>query len=278
MKYTKECFWSRLEITVFWEENLDSVMAESFSLLDDFEQNYSRFISENILSEINKDKSAKLPKEIQSLISLCLKVSELTDGYFDITILPLLENAWYGISEYELQESLGYKNIILDWDNLTLKNNVNIEFGSCGKWYAVDLVYNKLSKYTDNFIVNFGWDMRVSWKKTIHLEDPMDTKKTIWTIEIVDGAIASSAGNKRRIWAWHHLINPKQKSSENNILSVYVTHRLWVFADVFSTALFVSPLEISKEVIKKVSWLEAMIILSDGTIYKSRWFDCQLTI
>ncbi len=278
MKYTKECFWSLLEITVFWEQDLDSVMAESFSLLDDFEQNYSRFISGNKLSEINANKSTQIEKEIESLISLSLKVSELTQGYFDITVLPVLENKWYWIAEGKLDESIWYENIILNGNNLTLNNNVSIEFGASGKWYAVDLVYNKLIAYTDDFVINFGWDMRVAGEKTIHLEDPFDVTKTIWSIELNNMSIASSSGNKRKVWTWHHLINPKMRSSEDAILAVYVTHRLWVFADIFSTALFVSPLEISKAVIKKVSGLEAMIILTDGKIYKSSGFTAKLTI
>ena len=278
MKYTKECFWSHLEITVFWKENLDSVITESFSLLDDFEQNYSRFIVGNKLSEINKNKSAKLEKEIVSLLNLCIKTSDLTEGYFDITILPLLENAGYGISQDKLEETIGYKNIELNWNNLTLKNNVSIEFGACGKWYAVDLIYNALIQHTDEFVINFGWDMRIAWEKTIHLEDPLDTSKTIGSIDLKNTSIASSSGNRRKIWTSHHLINPKIKSSENNILAVYVTHKLWVFADIFSTALFVSPLEISQEVIKKVSWLEALIILWNGKIYTSEWFNAELTI
>jgi len=125
-KYTKECFWSLLEITVFWEENLDSVMTESFSLLDDFEKKYSRFVEWNILSKINTHKSAQVSNEIKSLISLCNKVSGLTEGYFDITILPLLENSGYGISEKKVIESIWYKNIVLEWNNLILKNNVSI--------------------------------------------------------------------------------------------------------------------------------------------------------
>lgn len=278
MKYSKDCFWSRLEITVFWGENLDSVIAESFSLLDSFEQDYSRFIEGNKLSEINTQKTAKLSKEIVSLINLSMKVSHLTQWYFDITVLPVLENAWYGIADSKLEESIWYKNIVLDWEMLTLKNDVSIEFGASGKWYAVDLVYNKLIAHTDSFVVNFWGDIRVAGDHTIHLEDPLDTNKRIWSIELKNLSIASSGGNKRQIWTGHHLLNPKTKSSENKILSVYVTHKLWVFADIFSTALFVSPLEISKEVIEKVSGLEAMIILTDGKIYKSPGFNCQLTI
>jgi len=178
MIYTKECFWSLLEITVFWEENLDSVITESFSLLDDFEQNYSRFITENKLSEINTKKYARISTEIISLIKLSIKVSELTEWYFDISILPLLENAWYGISKQKQAENIGYKNISLEGSMLTLKNNISIEFGASGKWYAVDLIYNSLIKYCDNFVVNFWWDMRVAWRKTIHLEDPYDAKRS----------------------------------------------------------------------------------------------------
>lgn len=276
--YTKECFWSLLEITVFWEKNIDSVITESFSLLDSFEADYSRFIPGNILSSINKYKQHIVSKEIASLLRLCIRVSELTEGYFDITILPLLENAWYGIVEWTLEEKIWYENISLDWESLILKNDVNIEFWSCGKWYAIDLIYNSLIKHIDNFVINFWGDMRIAWKKTIHLENPLDIKKTIGSIDLENISIASSSWNRRKIWEGHHLLNPKTKSSWDHILAVYVTHKLWVFADIFSTALFVSPLQISKKVLEKVSGLEALIILSDGKIYKSGWFDSQLTI
>jgi thiamine biosynthesis lipoprotein ApbE len=51
-------------------------------------------------------------------------------------------------------------------------------------------------------------------------------------------------------------MNPKERQSENNKIGVYVTHKLASFADGFSTALFVTPLDISIDILNKVSGLE----------------------
>lgn len=277
-KYTHECFWSFLNISIESDENLDWIIAESFLLLTNFESKYSRFIKWNILSKINETKNWVLPEEIIMLINLAKKVSVITEGYFDITILPVLENNWYWIETGKLETSIWYENIEIDWNSVTLKNNISIEFGSLGKWYALDLLYNSFIKHSKNFVINFGWDIRIAWETKIHLEDPNDATKSIWILELKDWSIASSGWNKRVLSVWHHLINTQTKSSQNDKIAVYVTHKLWVFSDIFATALFVCPIKLSLEVLDKTPWLEALIIWVDGKMYKSKWFNCTLNI
>lgn len=91
-------------------------------------------------------------------------------------------------------------------------------------------------------------------------------------------AIASSSGNKRKFSQGHHLMNPKKGESQGDKIAVYVTHKLGVFADIFSTALFVTPLKKSLEILEKTPWLEALIIWSDGKIFKSQGFNCILNV
>lgn len=276
--YTHECFGSFLSISIESNEDLDSIIRESFLLLDDFESKYSRFIKWNILSKINNEKKWVLPKEIIMLIELAKKISVMTHGYFDITVLPVLENNGYWIEQEILETPLWYKNIECDGTDITLKNNISIEFGSFGKWYALDLLYNSLIKHSHNFTINFGGDIRVAGKKTIQLEDPGDDTKSIGSIEVENGSIASSAWNKRILSKWHHLIDIKSKDSQDDKIAVYVTHKLWVFADIFATALFVCPLKLSLEVLEQTPWLEALIIAADWKIYKSKWYNCTLNI
>ena len=277
MQYVFDAFGSRLEILLKNEKN-DSGISESFWVVRDFERKYSRFQKWNILSEINSSKQAILEPEILSLIRLCLRVSKLTGWFFDITILPVLENLWYGIVPWKLRENIGYENIILSWNRLTLKNNVNIEFGSFGKWYMLDVIHNILQKYHSEYSVIFWWDMRVVGNQKVLLEDPRDTTKYIWEISLRNLSLASSAWNRRKFWNSHHLINAKDKASQNEILGVYVTHKLGVFADIFATALFVTPLEKTLKILEQVDGLEALIISKDGKIYKSKWFTGELSL
>jgi thiamine biosynthesis lipoprotein ApbE len=98
----------------------------------------------------------------------------------------------------------------------------------------------------------------------------------LWIIELKDSAIASSAGNKRIFQKSHHLINPEKKQSQNDKQAIYVTHTYASFADVFSTALFVTPLEKALKIIAQTEGLEALIIWADGKIYKSKGFSVSL--
>lgn len=88
-------------------------------------------------------------------------------------------------------------------------------------------------------------------------------------------AIAASSGAKRRFGDGHHIINPKHPDSQGEIVAVYTMHRLALFADTFSTALFVSPIDITLKLMRETKGLSACIILRDGTIHKTADFTAQ---
>lgn len=278
MKFSKEWFGSRLDITIN-DKDIDASDIElCFSIMSDFEKKYSRFIKDNFLYKLNHSKSSPINDELFQMINICQKLSELTHGNFDITVLPLLENAWYWIHKNKLIEDIGYKNIILEKDYIELKNNISIDLWSIWKGYIVDRIYNLLSERYVDFIVNFGWDIRVKWTKKILLEDPRNEEKALWEIEISNISIASSSWEKRKTHTWNHLIKPSTKTSTSEILTLFVTHKLCSFADSFATALYVSPLSMSLEILNNTPWLEWMIITKSWEIYKSKGFSAQLYI
>ena len=270
--YKKELLWTILEIWVQDEITNENIFSEIFEMVKIFEEKYSRFKKWNYLYNLNILKEAKIDTDLETMINISKKVNEISNWYFDITLLPFLENNWYGIFEEKLKTNFWMQNIILENKKIILKNNIMIDLGWIWKWYLIDVIFDNLKKYYNNFVINFWWDLRISGKQNIFLEDPTDQTKNIWKIEIENLALASSGSSKRKIKNWHHLINPKTWTSEEKILWVYVTHKFASFADSFATALFVSPLEISLEILKKVPNLEAMIITSSGDIYKTNNF------
>ena len=279
MFFSKELFWSRLDIKIEEEnDDLPDLIEEVFEEIYSFEMKYSRFIKWNFLYNLNKNKKALINREFFSILKLCLEVSRISGWFFDITVLPLLENMWYGIEKWKVDNSFWYKNVVLKEKEVILKNNVCIDIWSVWKWYMVDKTYNKLKKHCDSFVINFWWDIKIKWKERIFLEDPKNENKHIWSIDIKNMSISWSSSNKRRTKKWHHLIDMWEKTSKNDKLSVYVSHKLCAFSDIFATAIFVSPLEKWLEMIKKVDWLEALIICSNWDIIKSDSFNCDLNI
>ena len=238
---------------------------EIFSYIEDFEKKYSRFIEWNYLSQINNGEIKNIENICREMIKLSLEVSKLSEGYFDITISPILEEIWYWKKIWE--NITWYQNIELNWNNLNL-NWTRIEFGSIWKWYIVDYIFNKISKKSDKVIIDFWWDIKFKWDFKILLENPFNQEEAIWTYNWKNIALASSSWSKRKIWKKHHLVSAKSWESIEEVIWVYVSHKNAIIADVFSTAIFVSPLEVWIRILSKVSWLEWMII-TQNSIYRS---------
>jgi len=207
----------------------------------------------------------------------------MTQWYFDITLLPILENAGYGVKTEKLEENIWYKNIILSQDKIILKNWVKIDLGSVGKGYMIDKIYTYLDKKYETFIIDFGWDIRVKWEHIIALENPALTPTLslegegvapaiLWNIVLKNSSIASSSWNRRKFWDAHHLIDPKVGKSVDDKRAIFLIHKLSSFSDIFSTALFVSPIDIAIKTLNTVPWLEGMILMSDWKIHKTKNF------
>lgn len=273
MKDHRNLLWTRCSIEILDCDVSLHDIETSFRLVEDFEKKYSRFRKWNILSEINTQKKYTLDKELKVLLEIGIKLWDISEGHFDITVLPFLENAWYGISEKKLEENIWYKYIELTETEVILQNGVNVEFWAYGKWYMLDRVYSFLEKKYSHFVLDFGGDIKVSGTQKIYLENPSKQGEYFWKIEIENGSIASSNGTKRNFWeSIHHLIDIKNWKSSHETYTVFCCHPKWVFADSFATLLSVCPKDISQRVMKKIPWLEAWILYSDGSELRSGRF------
>lgn len=277
MQYNFNALGSTLKIIS--SQDIDSkYLTECEEKINSFEKKYSRFINGNYLYTLNLSWTSHIDDEFKTLFRLCEKVYKETQGYFDITLLPTLEKLWYGKTYEALGKKIWMKHIQVEW-NIIFLNWVALEFWSIGKWYMIDWIFSHLSKHSSDLIVDFGWDLRV-WQveKIIGLEDPFDDTKVIWTVTLSNESLWASAWNKRTFHWSHHLINAHSWNSQKDKIAVFTKHKLASLADIYSTALFVSPLDISLEIVKKTPWLSALIIWSDGSIYETENFNSHLNI
>lgn len=278
MEYSYKAFWSLLKI-ISKEQIDEKILNECKQKIDTFEKKYSRFIKDNYLYNLNLSWTSHIDDEFKTLFRLCEKVYKETDGFFDITIIPTLEKLGYWKTYLNnIPNKIGMKNIVIEWDTINL-NGTYIELGWVWKWYMIDWVFSHLYKQYKDIVVDFGWDIRV-WdiEKNIGLEDPFDETKIIWKVKLIWSSLWASAWNKRKFKWEHHLINPISWHAQNDKIAVFTKHKLAIFADIYATALFVCPLDNSLELLKKIPWLDALIIAKDGTIYESENFKSELNI
>lgn len=267
--FEKELMWSKLKIK--WDSSISKEVEALFNYTLEFEKKYSRFIKWNFLDELNKKWNWEIDNTIKHLINLSLKVSELSEWNFDITISPILGKLGYW---EDSKSKVWYKNIKIKWNKIFL-NWTNIEFWSMWKWYIVDYIFNKLSKNNENLLVDFGWDIKFKWDFKIFLESPFKENESIWEYLWNNISLASSWGYKRKFKWSHHLVSPSEKKSVNTIKSIFISHESALISDIFSTAIFVSPLDIWLKILDTVKWLEWLII-TENEVIKTPWYKWKL--
>lgn len=273
MKFGFDACGSYLKIEIFDTNVAASELEERCKkIVQRFEETYTRFSPTSFLSQLNTTKQAPSNPELVSLLRLASKVSQLTEWYFDITILPFLENRGYGVHSEVLQENYGSENIEITDTKILLHNDVRIDLGSLWKGYIIDVLYKVLDPISTKFIIDFGGDIRVKWKHTIMLEDPQKIGKIIWEIQIINQSIAASTPSKRSFGKSQHLMNPKNPDRRSEIQGTYAVHQKALFADIFATALFVSPLHISERILRQTSWISWCIYTLKGTKIQTKDF------
>ena len=121
---------------------------------------YNRWNPHSEISKINREKGPFiLSKELETFFDLIDPIVEMTDGRFDPTIAPLMEN-----KELVSEDQIGWNKIIRK-GNLLQKAHPQMAFDFCGvaKGYCVDLLIERLQAlgYT-NLFVEWAGDIRSS--------------------------------------------------------------------------------------------------------------------
>lgn len=224
-----------------------------FALVED---TCSRFKAESELSLLNQQigKDIEVSHLFFSILKETLKFYKETNGVFNPGILPALENSGYTKSiEFIRGKELGVSSLStpvmkkmqpyqLNEENQTVVLQTPIDLGGIAKGWVIDRATEVLSTYGYGFI-NVGGDIRIFGTLprplNIGIEDPSDPTKMISSIQVSEGAVATSTSMKRR-WKMngvnkHHLIDATTgEPSTSAIISSTVTAPTATEADVLA--------------------------------------------
>jgi thiamine biosynthesis lipoprotein len=227
-----------------------------YKLFAAVEDTCSRFKEESELSRLNRQvgKEVEVSDDLFNILKEALRFYEETNGVFNPGILSAIEESGYTKSiEYIKGLELGVSSqsaptfnkiqpYQLNEDKQTVVLQTRIDLGGIAKGWVIDRAADLLLKQGYGFI-NVGGDIRIFGTLprplNIGIEDPFDPSNMLSSIQVSEGAVATSTSMKRR-WKMngknkHHLIDTTTgEPSASKILSSTVTAPTAVEADVLA--------------------------------------------
>ena len=268
--------------------------AEIEKALHEVDNSLSPFNPTSIITRVNNNEDVTVNKMFTDVFRIAKKVSEETDGAFDITVAPLV-NAWgFGFKEGKdpdksaidsLLQLIGYQKVSLAKNSRVHKDDprIMLDCSAVAKGYGCDVVASVLRRHdVKNYSVEIGGEVvtkgvnekRVPWHIGINrpTDDPLQSSQEIMTIlNVTDKAMATS-GNYRNFYYKDgkkvaHTIDPKTGYPvQHSLLSATVLASDCATADAYATSFMVMGIERAKAILEKHPELMAYFIYasSDG--------------
>ena len=250
----------------------------------------SPFNKQSVITAVNENRNMTVNKMFADVFLMAEKISEDTDGAFDITVAPLV-NAWgFGVKSGKhpshhdidsLKTIIGYKKVSLNDLRVTKTDpRVMLDCSSIAKGYGSDAVAAMLERHgVKNYMVEIGGEIvtkgisqkRMPWKigVTKPIDDSLSLSQEIQCIiNVTDKAMATS-GNYRNFYyhggkKYAHTIDPKTGYPvQHSILSATVIANNCATADAYATAFMVMGMEKAQKLLERHPELMAYIIFAD---------------
>lgn len=259
------------------------------SILNAIDASLSLWNPQSTLSKVNKNETTSLDNIFLENFKASKHFWKLTDGYFDITVAPLIKA--YGFANEKRQkltpeqqvaimQYIGFEKVNLI-DNKIKKDfeEIQLDFNAIAQGYTTDKISEYLRKHNINsHIVDVGGEVYAAEKKPdgqkwrVAIEEPSDSidapREYNSFIKLENQAIVTSGSYRKFIIEdgvkYSHTINPKTgEAIKHNLLSVSVTAKNATAADAIATAFMAMGMDKAKEFIVKNPEYGAFFIFCD---------------
>lgn len=230
----------------------------------------------------------KVSPEIIEVVEAGNRVSEMTQGAFDVTIGPLVVLWQMRLKEGKVPSDseiravltrVGYKNIVINKKKSTIFLNMPgmiLDLGGVAKGYAADRAAAVLAaKGIKNAIVSVAGDIRVMGRRPdgkawrIGIQHPREKDKTMAVLELSNVSISTSGdyerfqiiNNKR----YHHIIDARTGMPSTGMEAVTVIGDRGALVDPLTTALFVLGPQKGMKIVKQLGY-EAIFVDDHGRV------------
>lgn len=289
-------FGTVYNVTYQSDRSLKKEIEAQMKLVD---QALSTFNKQSIISAINNNKPVEVNQMFKDVFTLAETVSAETDGAFDITVAPLVNEWGFGFKSGvkptpqvidSLRTLVGYRKVHLDGDRIVKADpHIMLDCSAIAKGYGSDVVARYLRQQgIKNFMVEIGGEIvtsgisekRLPWKigVTKPVDDSLQTSQELQTVlNVTDKAMATS-GNYRNFYykdgkKYAHTIDPKTGYPvQHSILSSTVIAGNCATADAYATSFMVLGMEGAKAVLKRHPELMVYFIYADDKGNNQVWY------
>ena len=251
------------------------------------EAKFSRYRDDSVTTRVNRAAGAPvdIDAETAALVAYADRCHAQSGGLFDITS-GVLRHAW----DFRRQPPalpdpatlaaalarVGWADV--EWDERTIRlarAGMEIDFGGIGKEYAADRMATICIDHGIlHGLVNLGGDVRAigtqangaPWR--VGIKHPRQDGKTIASVELVDGAVATS-GDYERFFElagrrYCHILDPRSGMPVSYWQSVSVVAPLCIVAGSCSTIAML--MEHAGEAFLQQQRLSYIVVAQDGTL------------
>ncbi len=267
------------------------LQAEIDTFFADFDLSLSTYNPKSVISRINRnDDSVKTDTYFETMFNEAQKVSDITNGAFDITVGPLVKAWGFGFNAADrskvpdvsnLLTLTGYKKIKLK-NGIIIKENpdIKLDASAIAQGLSADLIGELFEKHgCKNYMIDIGGEIFCKgvnpngkkWQIGIDkpIDDPTNMNRELQTVISVSGVGLTTSGNYRQFYfkgdkKYAHTINPKTGYPvDHNLLSATVIAPTAMQADAFATAFMVLGVDSSLVLCRKIDGMECYLIYAD---------------
>ena len=274
-------------------EDMINIAIEEISRIEKLISSWDKNSQTSLINLNAGVKPVKIDLELFELISRSIKVSNLSQGAFDISYASM-DKVWYfdrKMTEFPSIEKIkksvskiGYKNIVLNKEDTTVflrLKGMKIGFGAIGKGYAADRAKEILIKNNvKSGIINASgdltaWGLKPSGKDwMVAIVNPINKDKVFSWLTIKNKSIVTSGNYEKFInldgKKYSHIIDPRTGYPTEGILSVTIITDKAELADALATSVFVLGVDIGLNMINQLNGVDCIIIDDNNKIIKSR--------
>ena len=288
---------SYYSITYFDNQNRD-FSHEFDSIFKEIENTLSLWDENSMIRKVNSNDTTVVINQIFiDNFNYAMRAAELSDGYFDPTVGPLVAAWGFHFKEGmtmtpeivdSIRQIVGYKKVKIENGKVVKENpNMTLDFNAVAQGYTTDMIGNfLLSKDVEDFLVDVGGEIMARGNKPngdlwkIGIEKPAENKNDARIvqeiIELKDKSIVTSGNYRKYVEQdgkrYSHSLNPKTGyPSENNLLSATIICDNTAWADCLASICMLVGMEKAIDIIEAQDNVEAFFIYEEnGEVFSIR--------